>query len=116
MRPEEAQPAGDADQAKAVTQTQHGAYRPTVKDMQNDSVAAFTDLWSGDREPEFDAAIVDRVFQDELLKNNFSVQKLTLLEVGQYLEKVGTVHHVYDITIDIFDLHERLFLICLALS
>ncbi|GJJ70103.1 intron-binding protein aquarius [Entomortierella parvispora] len=96
MQPEEAQPVGDADQAKTVAQTQHGAYRPTVKDMQNDSVAEYTDLWSGDREPEFDAAIVNRVFQDELLKNDFSVQKLTLLEVGQYLEKYLWRHYEPD--------------------
>jgi len=110
MQPEGAQPAGDADQGKVVTQTQHGAYRPTVRDMQNDSVAEFTDLWSGDREPEFDAAIVDRVFQNELLKSDFSVQKLTLLEVGQYLEKVGRVHHVCSIAVALLDLlHKRVF-------
>ena len=84
---EEAQPLGDVDQSKTLVA--RGPYKPTVKDMQNDSVAAFTDLWSGGAEPEFDYSLVDRVFQDELVKNDFSVTKLTLLEVGQYLEKVS---------------------------
>ena len=83
---EEAQPTSDVDQSK--TSVTRGPYKPTVKDMQNDSVASFTDLWSGGSEPEFDVSLIDRVFQDELVKNDFSVTKLTLLEVGQYLEKV----------------------------
>ncbi|KAG0055975.1 hypothetical protein BGZ83_006742 [Gryganskiella cystojenkinii] len=91
---EEAQPSSHVDQSK--TAVARGPYKPTVKDMQNDTVAAFTDLWSGDAEPEFDASLIDRVFHDELVKNDFSVTKLTLLEVGQYLEKYLWKHYQPD--------------------
>ncbi|KAF9951183.1 hypothetical protein BGZ70_001099 [Mortierella alpina] len=71
------------------------SYRPTVKDMQNDSVTALAEAWTkGDgAAQDFDAQLIERVFQDELLKHDFSITKLTLLEVSQYLEKYLWRHY-----------------------
>lgn len=67
------------------------SYRPTVKDMQNDSVTALAETWTKSEASaqDYDAQLIERVFQDELLKHDFSITKLTLLEVSQYLEKVS---------------------------
>ncbi|KAI1313886.1 hypothetical protein EDD11_002421 [Mortierella claussenii] len=72
-----------------------GGYRPTVKDMQNDSVAALAEAWTKgeDAAQDYDAAIVERVYRDELVENDFSITKLTLLEVNQYLEKYLWRHY-----------------------
>ena len=59
--------------------------------MQNDSVTALAESWTKSEAAaqDFDAQLIERVFQDELLKHQFSITKLTLLEVSQYLEKVS---------------------------
>lgn len=82
------------DQAQAHTQgsnaPQTGSHRPTVKDMQTDSVATLAEAWSNSESAatEYDAQLIERVYNDELVKNDYSVAKLALLEVSQYLEKV----------------------------
>lgn len=82
------------DQAQAQTQgsnaPQTGSHRPTVKDMQTDSVATLAEAWSNSESAatEYDAQLIERVYNDELVKNDYSVAKLALLEVSQYLEKV----------------------------
>ena len=83
----------DQQQSQSKGQNQNGArtgaYRPTVKDMQNDSIAVLAEAWSSqDIAKDLDAQVIERVYHDELVKNNFSITKLTLLEVSQYLEKV----------------------------
>ncbi|KAF9175690.1 hypothetical protein BGX21_006167 [Mortierella sp. AD011] len=91
----------DNDQHQAVSQVQSqngtnaGTYRPTVKEMQNDSVAALAEAWTKDEKAaqDYDAEVVERVYKDELVKNNFSITKLTLLEVSQYLEKYLWRHY-----------------------
>ncbi|KAK3818811.1 MAG: aquarius [Benniella sp.] len=72
-----------------------GSYRPTVKDMQTDSVATLAEAWtkSDDDAQNYDAGVIERVYKDELLKNNFSINKLALLEVSQYLEKYLWPHY-----------------------
>ena len=61
--------------------------------MQTDSVAALADAWSGSESTakDYDAQLIERVYNEELVKNNYSVTKLALLEVSQYLEKVRIV-------------------------
>ncbi|KAG0259623.1 hypothetical protein BG011_002514 [Mortierella polycephala] len=100
---ETAQPMGekankDQQQSQSEGQNQNGArtgaYRPTVKDMQNDSIAVLAEAWSSqDIAKDLDAQVIERVYHDELVKNNFSITKLTLLEVSQYLEKYLWRHY-----------------------
>ncbi|KAF9438956.1 hypothetical protein BGZ76_002619 [Entomortierella beljakovae] len=75
--------------------TNAGAYRPTVKDMQNDSVAVLAEAWTKSEKAaeDYDASVIERVYKDEIVKNNFSVTKLALLEVNQYLEKYLWRHY-----------------------
>ncbi|KAF9207400.1 hypothetical protein BGZ49_000487, partial [Haplosporangium sp. Z 27] len=75
--------------------TNVGAYRPTVKDMQNDSVAVLAEAWTKSEKTaqDYDAKVIERVYKDELVKNDFSITKLTLLEVSQYLEKYLWPHY-----------------------
>ncbi|KAH7056430.1 aquarius, isoform CRA_c [Linnemannia elongata] len=87
------------DQAQAQTQgsnaPQTGSHRPTVKDMQTDSVATLAEAWSNSESAatEYDAQLIERVYNDELVKNDYSVAKLALLEVSQYLEKYLWPHY-----------------------
>ncbi|KAF9115052.1 hypothetical protein BGX27_009079 [Mortierella sp. AM989] len=89
----------DQQQTGSQVQSQNGAntgtYRPTVKDMQNDSVAVLAEAWTKSEKAaqNYDAEVVERVYMDELVKNNFSITKLTLLEVSQYLEKYLWRHY-----------------------
>ncbi|KAF8936354.1 hypothetical protein BGZ58_004279 [Dissophora ornata] len=82
------------DQGKNQSGGYAGSYRPTVKDMQSDSVAELAEAWA---KPEaannYDAEVIMRVYQDELVKTGFSIPKLTLLEVSQYLEKYLWRHY-----------------------
>lgn len=69
----------------------NAAYRPTLKDIQNDSVAVLAEAWIGgtaETPSEFVPQLIERVYNDELVKHDYSITKLTLLEVSQYLEKV----------------------------
>ncbi|KAF9919175.1 hypothetical protein FBU30_011136 [Linnemannia zychae] len=95
---EETQPS-DEDITKEQTQGQNasqtGSHRPSVKEMQTDSIATLAEAWSGtgSTASEFDAQLIDRVYNEELAKNNFTVAKLALLEVSQYLEKYLWPHY-----------------------
>ncbi|KAF9094292.1 hypothetical protein BGX23_002306 [Mortierella sp. AD031] len=77
------------DQNQGQNGPQTGSHRPTVKDMQTDSVATLAEAWSNSdgTKNEYDAQLIERVYNDELVKNDYSVAKLALLEVSQYLEK-----------------------------
>ncbi|KAF8940749.1 hypothetical protein BGZ47_007611 [Haplosporangium gracile] len=91
----------DATEAQTQAQTQGsnalqtGSHRPTVKDMQTDSVATLAEAWSNNESTatEYDAQLIERVYNDELVKNDYSVAKLALLEVSQYLEKYLWPHY-----------------------
>ncbi|KAF9580691.1 hypothetical protein BGW38_002564, partial [Lunasporangiospora selenospora] len=83
-----------AGQSKAPNTANAGSYRPTLRDIQNDSVASLAEAWSSDAAAEeFDASLIDRVYTDELVKYDFAYNKLTLLEVSQYLEKYLWRHY-----------------------
>ncbi|KAG0022270.1 hypothetical protein BGZ81_008612 [Podila clonocystis] len=74
----------------------NAAYRPTLKDIQNDSVAVLAEAWIGgtaDTPSEFVPQLIERVYNDELVKHDYSITKLTLLEVSQYLEKFLWPHY-----------------------
>ncbi|KAG0254200.1 hypothetical protein DFQ27_006997 [Actinomortierella ambigua] len=77
------------------TSTFAGAYRPTVRDIQNDAISALADRWNkeGEGEAEWDAKLVESIYEDELLKHNFSINRLAILEINQYLEKYLWVHY-----------------------
>lgn len=69
----------------------NATYRPTLRDIQNDSVAVLAEAWIGgtaETPSEFVPQLIERVYNDELVKHDYSITKLTLLEVSQYLEKV----------------------------
>ncbi|KAF9428467.1 hypothetical protein BGZ94_002300 [Podila epigama] len=74
------------------------AYRPTLRDIQNDSVAVIAKLWNTDNNsiPQDVPNLIERVYNDELLAHNFSIAKLSLLEVSQYLEKLLWPHYDVD--------------------
>ncbi|KAG0363594.1 hypothetical protein BGZ54_008106 [Gamsiella multidivaricata] len=110
--PESAQPAADSntDQHRTESQDQNqgqgmnqsgghaGTYRPSVKDMQNDSIAILAEAWtkSDASADNYDAEVIERVYREELVKHDFSIIKLTLLEVNQYLEKYLWRHYQPD--------------------
>ncbi|KAF9315831.1 hypothetical protein BG003_002627 [Podila horticola] len=74
----------------------NAAYRPTLKDIQNDSVAVLAEAWIGgtaETPSEFVPQLIERVYNDELVKHDYSITKLTLLEVSQYLEKFLWPHY-----------------------
>lgn len=85
----------EAKEAQETQETKdtniNAAYRPTLKDIQNDSVAVLAEAWIGgtaETPSEFVPQLIERVYNDELVKHDYSITKLTLLEVSQYLEKV----------------------------
>ncbi|KAF9974942.1 hypothetical protein BGZ73_001565 [Actinomortierella ambigua] len=81
--------------APAGASTFAGAYRPTVKDIQNDAISALADRWNKEEgeEAEWDAKLVESIYEDELLKHGFSINRLAILEINQYLEKYLWVHY-----------------------
>ncbi|KAF9902731.1 hypothetical protein EC991_004582 [Linnemannia zychae] len=83
------------DQSQSQNAPQTGSHRPTVRDMQTDSVATLAEAWSSSESAtsEYDAQLIERVYNDELVKNDYSVAKLALLEVSQYLEKYLWPHY-----------------------
>ncbi|KAF9936379.1 hypothetical protein BGZ65_002487 [Modicella reniformis] len=91
---------GDQQQTESQDKGQNngthaGSYRPTVKDMQTDSIATLAEAWTKSEEAalNYDAQVIERVYRDELVKNGFSITKLALLEVSQYLEKYLWRHY-----------------------
>ncbi|KAF9904476.1 hypothetical protein BX616_001281 [Lobosporangium transversale] len=84
----------NASQGQGSSGAHAVVYRPTVKDMQNDSVATLAEAWNkSDELAEYDAQLIERVYQEELVGTQFSITKLTLLEISQYLEKYLWRHY-----------------------
>ncbi|KAG0314080.1 hypothetical protein BGZ99_008372 [Dissophora globulifera] len=89
------QPAETKDAGKSQGGAHAGSYRPTVRDMQTDSIAELAETWTKTDEVtgQYDAAVIERVYKDELVKTDFSIAKLAVLEVSQYLEKYLWPHY-----------------------
>ncbi|KAG0240897.1 hypothetical protein BGW41_006553 [Actinomortierella wolfii] len=78
----------------AAASTFAGTYRPTVKDIQNDAISALADHWNKEEgEVQWDAQLVESIYEDELLKHSFSINRLAILEINQYLEKYLWAHY-----------------------
>ncbi|KAF8988830.1 hypothetical protein BGZ52_010807 [Haplosporangium bisporale] len=92
--------AKEAQETQGTKDTNiNAAYRPTLKDIQNDSVAVLAEAWIGgtaETPSEFVPQLIERVYNDELVKHDYSITKLTLLEVSQYLEKFLWPHYDAD--------------------
>ncbi|KAG0339143.1 hypothetical protein BG004_006940 [Podila humilis] len=95
----ETQPIQDTQETTNATSTTHVSYRPTLMDIQNDSVSVLAEAWTGGSAEipcEFVPQLAERVYQDELVKHEYSIAKLSLLEVSQYLEKFLWPHYDAD--------------------
>lgn len=74
----------------SATELARGVHHPTLAEIQADPVSVLAENhWSTkDSGPMWDPAIVEQIYNDELVKTSFNVRKVMLLEFSQYLEKV----------------------------
>ncbi|RUP52309.1 hypothetical protein BC936DRAFT_148196 [Jimgerdemannia flammicorona] len=71
------------------TESSRGVQYPTLAEIQADSVSIVAEkLWSNkEGHVSWDFGIVKSIYRDELVKTNFNIRKIMLLEFSQYLEK-----------------------------
>lgn len=69
------------------TETKMPGLIPSVRQIQSDVLTKYAcDNWSNNKSTPFNAALVDRIYKDELCKNAFPTNRIMLLEFSQYLE------------------------------
>jgi hypothetical protein len=78
--------------APPTESTRAGAYYPTFQDMKADSITQLAENYWNNKDPTkrvWDPLVIERIYSEELETKGFEPKKLTLLELSQYLEKVG---------------------------
>lgn len=75
-------------------------FHPTLEEIESNTVTILADAYWNSKDAkkakiQFDSAIVDKIWNEELAKHDFSFRKVMLLEYSQYLEKVCTFFFNY---------------------